>query len=160
MTSLGQVAAGDEKLMHFTGDSLITRYVPSKSDREGFWMYELCVRLPNLKSYHVGLRLAVGSTRRGVAEPVVQIIADWVDCLQSFPDRNCILCFDSYYFSQDVRDLLVARNVKYIAGCRSNAMTTLSTVIEGYLHSIGDYKIAWNAARNEIFCGNTSKKQV
>ena len=39
--SLGQGVASDEKLFHFTGDSVDVRLVISKPDKIGLWFYEL-----------------------------------------------------------------------------------------------------------------------
>ena len=43
----GEFVAGDEKLLHFTGNSGDIRMVKEKPDRVGLWFYELCALLPN-----------------------------------------------------------------------------------------------------------------
>lgn len=71
---LGEVAAGDEKLFHFTGDTLFKRVVLEKPDRVGLWLYELCVRLKNGGSYLVHLRLQDASSRVGTSVPVSSVV--------------------------------------------------------------------------------------
>lgn len=73
--SLGDYAAGDEKLWRFT-DSGNVRLVLSKPDRVGFWFYELCFPLRTGKSYLSYTRLH-NSTTTGQAIPTREIIQDW-----------------------------------------------------------------------------------
>ena len=44
---LGQVLAGDEKLLHFTGNLMDVRAIKSKPDRMGLWFYQLMATLSN-----------------------------------------------------------------------------------------------------------------
>lgn len=53
---VGDQAAGDEKLNHFTGNSRDIMMVPSKPDKIGFWNYELCVTLKNGSPFCLLLR--------------------------------------------------------------------------------------------------------
>jgi len=49
--TIGHFVAGDEKLLHFSGNSGDIRLVPSKPDHVGLWFYELCGYLSNGKPF-------------------------------------------------------------------------------------------------------------
>jgi hypothetical protein len=54
----GRSIAGDEKLLHFTGDSSMIRLVPSKPDKVGFWFFELVATLKSGAPYILHLQLS------------------------------------------------------------------------------------------------------
>ena len=47
LSCLGRIVCGDEKLLHFTGDSKLIIQIVTKPDNVGIWNYELVVFLPN-----------------------------------------------------------------------------------------------------------------
>jgi len=150
LTSLGQIVAGDEKLVHFTGDSLFIRKVAEKPDRIGLWTYELCVRLAKDTPFLVYMRLHDASAMTGVHVPVHEIVQDWVEIVKTDPDNNVILVFESYYHSQQAHDLLINQGVSYIAACKEMSFQKLATVLEQHATRSGQYAIAWNDTSKEI----------
>ena len=66
---VGEYVAGDEKLLHFTGNSGDIRMVLSKPDRVGLWFYELCVKLSNKTSYLLYFKLHHSDEARGISIP-------------------------------------------------------------------------------------------
>lgn len=151
LTSLGEKVAGDEKLFHFTGDTPYLRLVPTKPDRIGLWMYELCVNLPNKKPYLVHCSMEKGSAKLGISSTVLDIITKWVNVIEKFEDNAVILFIDSYYHSQAVHNKLVEGNIKYAAASTANSFGNLCKVLESKVRAQGKYAIAWKENTTELF---------
>ncbi len=171
---IGEVAAGDEKLFHFTGDSLLVRSVPDKPDRIGMWLYELCVRMEDGGSYLIRMRWYDASSKLGTSVPVLEVVEDWVNIILNDDDANTLLVFDNYYYSQGVRNLLVEKEVLHIAACKDTSFRDMITVMEPRVQPVGSYAIAWKEDTSEIFvahhhadarlglryCGGTAYQKV
>lgn len=151
LSSFGECVAGDEKLFHFTGDTPYLRYVPTKPDRVGLWMYELCVKLPNLKPYLIHCRMESASARLGTHSTVTDIVEEWIDIIAELDDPYTILFIDSYYHSRGVRNLMVERGVSYCAASTENSFNDLCTVLTRKVTKRGKYAMAWKASTNELF---------
>lgn len=108
---LGAIAAGDEKLLHFTAESIFIRKVPSKPDRIGYWYYELAVRSPNGKGFVIYIRLNDSNEFEGVHIPVHEVVQDWINALRQDirpVDMNMLLlAADNYYMSHASRQALL-----------------------------------------------------
>ena len=91
LRGIGDVVAGDEKLLHFTGlqqnmfmyfindvigRSPDVRAVLSKPDRVGLWVYELCVKLSNKAPYMLDLWLHDAISILGESIPVSKVVMD------------------------------------------------------------------------------------
>ncbi len=74
LQSLGEIAAADEKLYHYTGDTPYLRLVPTKPDRIGLWIYELCVLLTNKRQFLVHCKMEMGSAKLGISSTVTDIV--------------------------------------------------------------------------------------
>jgi hypothetical protein len=73
VSELGEFIGGDEKLLHFTGESVYIRNVKSKPDRIGFWYYELAGRLCDDNTYMLYIRVNNSNQLEGVNIPVLKI---------------------------------------------------------------------------------------
>ena len=96
----GEFVAGDEKLLHFTGNSGDIRMVKSKPDKVGLWFYELCALLPNGLPIIVYFRLQKSNPRSAETIKTKDILKDWADVIQNKVEEvnphTKIVC-DSYY---------------------------------------------------------------
>ena len=79
----GEFVAGDEKLLHFTGNSGDIRMVKSKPDKVGLWFYELCALLPNELQVIVYFRLQRSNPRSAETIKTKDILKDWADVIQN-----------------------------------------------------------------------------
>lgn len=123
---LGEFAAGDEKLFHFTGNSADIMMVPSKPDKIGFWFYELAISLSCGLAFMVDLRMKY--CKRGI-EHVDTIVMRWVEAMAQFSEvrpKGCpmMLAFDMYYLSGGTREYLAReetrKDVVVTASCKSS----------------------------------------
>ena len=99
---LGERVAGDEKLFHFTGNSIDIRLVPSKPGHIGLWFYELCCPLKTGKSYLLSAKLHENSEKTTVAS----VVENWARVVKSIGHSDTLLTFDSYYMSQGSKQVL------------------------------------------------------
>jgi len=66
VSRVGEFAAGDEKLLHFTGNSKNIRMILTKPDRVGHWFCELCIKLVNGLSFLLYFRAHLSDPAVGV----------------------------------------------------------------------------------------------
>ena len=114
----GEFVAGDEKLLHFTGNSGDIRIVRSKPDRVGLWFYELCALLPNGLPIIVYFRLQKSNPRSEETIKTQDIFEDWVDVIQNKVEEvnpHTKLVCDSYYGTEAGFKMLNDRNVPFVA---------------------------------------------
>ena len=83
----GEFVAGDEKLLHFTGNSGDIRMVRSKPDRVGLWCYELCALLPNGLPIIVYFRLQKSDPRDAETIKTKDILKDWAGVIKKRSKR-------------------------------------------------------------------------
>ena len=118
----GEFVAGDEKLLHFTGNSGDIRMVRSKPDRVGLWFYELCALLPNGLPIIVYFRLQKSDPRSAETIKTKDILKDWADVIQNKVEEvnphTKIVC-DSYYGTKDGFKMLNDRNVSFVAAIQA-----------------------------------------
>lgn len=154
--NVGEAVAGDEKLFHFTGESLSARLVPSKPGTIGLWMYELCAQLKSGKIFLLHCAKSNASRVLGISEPTIDIVGKWIDAISSTRSRNPLLSIDTYYFNQGVRDLFRERNQRFVASCKASNFLNICNVLSEHVHKKGDLAIVWNEANHEIFVNHFS----
>jgi hypothetical protein len=131
--SLGECIACDEKLLHFTGGIGFARMVPSKPDKIGLWFYEAVVTLSNGDPFLVYSRLCDSNSKQGIHTPTSDIVKDWANIIVEFKNRgivdapNTVLCFDSYYATNEARKYCNDNGIKYIGAVQSNRFQALVT---------------------------------
>lgn len=111
--SIGDLFAGDEKLLHFTGNSVNILQVLTKPDRIGIWFYEGCIQLSNGLPFllYISLRnLCNDDINDGAPEKVHYIVKQWVESITHFGINGVLLAFDSYYFSAATQEHLKIGN--------------------------------------------------
>jgi hypothetical protein len=155
---LGAYAAGDEKLLHFTGKTCNIMKVISKPDRVGIWFYELAVRLPDNHGYLINIRVNDFNDLEGIHNPVHDVVQEWINALQEdVPfrplDANLVLVFDNYYMSNATRNLVLGRNQKICASCKVNTFNDLSAVVAVEVANPGEHYALCNPNSGEIFVG-------
>jgi hypothetical protein len=148
---IGQYAAGDEKLLHFTGDSVNIRLVPSKPDRIGFWFFELVVKLSNGTPYLIYMRLNDASAVDGVFISTEDVVRDWCDIVKGDDDPRVILCFDSYYLSHGSHDVLTNTSTIYVAACKENVFRELTNYMRPYANTINVWHGIYKESTGELF---------
>jgi len=130
LSELGAFVAGDEKLLHFTGNGVHVMSVKSKPDRIGLWYYELAVKLECGAIFVIYIRMNNSNDFEGVHIPVDAVVRDWVDAIQHGGQRevdpNILLSFDNYYMSNASRLLLLERNQRFAGACKKTTFQDLS----------------------------------
>lgn len=157
LRTLGQFLAGDEKLLHFTGNSGDIRAIPSKPDRIGLWFYELCATLPNGKPFIVHTDLWQAAKEYNLSVPVHHIVKKWARVVNRHngtlgpPSPHTILVFDSYYCTKSVRQILNEAKVKFICSAKSDTFGALTDMTRAGVERPGDWKGVYCPESKELF---------
>ena len=115
LSGLGRTVCGDEKLLHFTGDSKVVLNIVTKPDSIGIWYYEVVVILPNGTPFLIYLRMRISIPNEDMAVKVIDIIKDWGGIVLRFDKWKSILVFDSYYMVEAGRQWLNENELYYLA---------------------------------------------
>lgn len=158
LTRPGRCLAGDEKLLHFTGDSAYIRLVPSKPDRIGLWFFQLVVILEGGYPYLVHTRFCNSSTESGESIPVNTVVKEWAKVVKYFVETKKseppVLIFDSYYTDNEGRNYLNQNNVKFIGAVMTSRFRNLmDNLIEhgDMVEKPGQTASIFNSQTNELF---------
>ena len=138
----GEFVAGDEKLLHFTGNSGDIRMVRSKPDRIGLWFYELCALLPNGLPIIVYFRLQKSDPRSEETIKTKDILEDWADVIQNKPDEvnpHTKLVCDSFYGTEAGFKMLNGRKVPFVAAIQASRFEYLAEQLGKYVQKTGDW---------------------
>lgn len=156
VVNLGQSVAGDEKLLHFTGDSKDVRLCLTKPDRIGLWFYELCGFLENGLSYMLYVRLHDANKKLRETIHVVEIVQEWIDVVKRVHteeevwEPKTLLCMDSYYLDNASRSVLKESKVRYIAATAVGRFKELYKLVSAGAKEQGDWNGAFNEEYNEV----------
>ena len=158
--SVGQHAAGDEKLFHFTGDSPFIRLVPAKPGKVGLWFYELCCKivadgegLPFMLDFFMHSNL-------GGSVPVQSVVERWAAAIEQIESQSTSprddmtwLTFDSYYATSEVRNWLIQRGQKFIGSVKPDRFNPEYYMIhrDGAVDKSGEWKSLKNIQTEEVF---------
>lgn len=158
LTQAGRSLAGDEKLLHFTGDSGYIRLVPTQPDRIGLSFFELVATLPNGDPYLVYTRFSNPNVDLGSNIPVSEAVKDSANVVKYFVDtKHCeppVLVFDSYYTSADGRTYLNENGVKFIASVMTSRFINLMDNLAEHgtmVDKPGQTATIFNPSTNELF---------
>lgn len=160
VTRLGVFVAGDEKLLHFTGNSGICRLILSKPDRIGLWFYELCCQITGGLPFLLYLRLwdSVKSSKDGhEAIPVSEIVKEWSEVVRRL-NVYSILAADSYYFDTTSRQYCndPATFTRYISSVEPGRFAELVDLVKFGVTTSGKWAGVWNEQSKELFVHNWS----
>ena len=158
--SVGQHAAGDEKLFHFTGDSDLIRLVVSKPGKVGLWLYQLACKLKARdKELPYMMDTLVHHNHAGAVH-VIDIVKRWHECVEEVERRSsnvgepsAWLVFDSYYTTSKVRDFLIEKGQKFIGSVKHDRFLVETAMIHR-LHTadkIGEWRSIHNHETSEVF---------
>lgn len=149
VASLGEFVAGDEKLLHFTGNSGDIRLVLSKPDRVGLWFYELATELSNGRSYLLYFRLHSVNKAIGESVPVSEIVAEWSSVVKRLGNPATLLVFDSYYLDSVGRRYLHDNELKYIASVTKERFPLIHDKLKENVKKPGDWDGMHDVATKE-----------
>jgi hypothetical protein len=151
---IGEYAAGDEKLLHFTGDSSNIRMILTKPDRVGHWFYELCIKLKNGLSYLLYFRAHLSDTGKGISIRTSEIVKEWTDITTSLgrTDSNtkAVTCFDSYYLCNNGRNYCNENKKPFVAAIQRNRFEAICDSLSGLAHEKGEFAGVYNDKTNEL----------
>lgn len=152
---LGEWVAGDEKLLHYTGNSGDIRIVRSKPDHVGLWFYELCARLSTGKPYILHFRMHISDPENGVSIKTREIVNQWADIVRrvdSPTERNSatILCMDSYYLTEGGRNDLNAKEAKFTAAIQGTRFKQLFSQLDPKVERPGQWEGMYNTRTQEL----------
>lgn len=164
--SLGDSVAGDEKLFHFTGQSIDIRLVLSKPDRIGLWFYELCSPLSYGGSYLLWTKLHHCDPSIAQSIPTSQVVKSWSDVVKKLGQPETILTMDSYYLDRAGKKILADSGVKYIAAITKSRFEPFFNVTEPKINKPGQWTGLHNRLTSETVVlhwsndSNVGKKMV
>ena len=160
LDSVGQHAAGDEKLFHFTGNSDLIRLVINKPGKVGLWFYQLACKLKVHDKQLPRLMDALARHNRDGVAHVVDIVKRWRKCIEEVErksrrhcDQSAWLVFDSYYTTSKVRDYLIERGQKFIGSVKHDRFLDETAMIHRR-HTpdkIGEWRSIYNKETSEVF---------
>jgi hypothetical protein len=148
---VGEYVAGDEKLLHFTGNSGDIRKVVSKPDRVGLWFYQLCVKLSNKTSYLLYFKLHHSDEARGESIPVSSIVKTWGEIVKRKSDGKALLAMDSYYLDNAGRTWLRENKINYVASVTKERFPGLCNKLIDKVEKPGQWEGLHNSETGESF---------
>lgn len=165
VSRLGEWVAGDEKLLHFTGNSGDIRLVVSKPDRVGLWFYELSARLSNGRPYLLYMRMHESDPSRGRSIMTKEIVMDWANIVSRNDDQfmhnpSTILVMDSYYLTENARDELLQKELKFIAAIQGNRFKSLFEQINPKVERPGQWEGIYHRATHQLLVLHDDKALV
>ena len=155
VTHPGRFLAGDEKLLHFTGDSALIRQIITKPDKIGFWFYELSSKLPTGKIILLYWRVHDGTVD---SIPVHEIVTEWGEISRYYGNVGIryqpVLIFDSYYMSSASRRWLLDNNIPFIGAVQQSRLAPLMSNM--FIHGVnvdkpGETASIFNEETGELF---------
>ena len=154
VSRLGEYAAGDEKLLHFTGDSKNIRMILTKPDRVGHWFYELCIKLDNGRSFLLYFRAHISDPAKGITIKTREIVKDWTTVTTTLggegANPDAITVFDSYYLCNAGRDHCISNKKKFIGAIQRNRFEPICSHLSGMVHEKGEVAGVYNEKTNEV----------
>ena len=157
---VGQHAAGDEKLFHFTGDSPHVRLVPGKPGRVGHWHYELCILVLAGGKLLPFLVVTSIHLNDGTVVPTIHITGVWADAIDNMESNKIgvvkkltYLVFDSYYTTSAVRSMLINRGQRFIGSVKHDRFNIETHKIHenGAPDKFGEWKSIYNDESGEVY---------
>ena len=148
---LGDVVAGDEKLMRFCGDSGFVRLCPNKPAKMGIWSYQACVFLANSLPYLVYTKAHLAPSALGMSVQTHSVVRDWTAIMQRFRSQ-ALLVMDSYYLSKEGRAILNdgAWRVNFLAALKRDRFRAIDAFLAPRVTKSGDTAAAVNERRREV----------
>ena len=112
----------------------------------------MACRLPNGSPYLLHARLFNGNKKLGEVNSVDVIVQKWINILKSHGHSNTVLIFDSYYFSQRSREILLSSNTKTICSVNSRIFSTLVSMVDYACNLPGKITLLFREESRELFC--------
>jgi hypothetical protein len=154
VSRVGEFAAGDEKLLHFTGKSKNIRMILTKPDRVGHWFYELCIKLDNGRSFLLYFRAHLSDPAKGVTIKTQEIVKDWTTITTTLggdgANPDAITVFDSYYLCNAGREYCNTEKKKFIAAIQRNRFEPICSHLSGVAHEKGEVAAAYYEKTKEL----------
>lgn len=143
LSDLGQILAGDEKLLRFTGKSNDVRDIASKPDKLGLWFFELCTTFDHGASYLLHLKLWRCDSKLKVKMGVWQTAQDWARVAARHNARlknpNTIVVFDSYYMTVATVNAFAKEGVMFMGSLKKSNFNDLTAMVTEKVAQAGDW---------------------
>lgn len=154
---LGECVAGDEKLLHFTGNSGHIMLVRAKPARIGLWFYQLVGCMANGQPFELHIMMMRVDKSRDERAVVDEVVQRWKKVIDDF-GLPCILVFDKYYFSKGSLGVLLGEQQQriedaptlFIGSTRKSSMQAVCSAFKGKVTKPGDWEGLYHAGRNLI----------
>ena len=159
--TLGEAVSGDEKLMHFTGNSEHIIAVKAKPAHVG------C--LENGLTYELHTMMMRVDKSRNETAVVDEVMRRWKNVIDGF-HSPCLLIFDKYYFSRGSLEVLLdaeqSTSTMFIGSTRKSSMAKVCDTLKGEVNKPGQWEGLYHADNNLVlieyydFDPNIKKKTV
>jgi hypothetical protein len=149
--SLGSILICDEKLFRFTGTSGHIMLVLEKPARIGLWFYEAVCVLDWLNlPFMVDMFMKLGSLVEAESPPMASVVQRWVDVNKSFRGVPAHMFFDSLYWTNASRQLLLAEHVSYHASVAAQRVEHIAHKIVPKISKPNEWGLMWNPTTQEL----------
>ena len=164
LNSVGQNAAGDEKIFHFTGDSSLVRMVPRNPRKAGLCFYQLACKLNvGNKELPYMMDILLHDDTSGTTH-VVDVVKRWAAAIEEVETQSTIvenrnearsawLIFNSNDTTSRDREYLIDKKQKFIGSVKPDRFIVESTKIHrvNVADKIGEWRSIYNPGTNEVF---------
>ena len=99
----------------------------------------------------VGCALHCANKELGEALPVHVVVKSWIDMVKEKGDKNTLLIFDSYYYSNGVRSLILEEGVKAFASVKEDRGGDLVQMTKPYVKQSGQKCGVYRERTKEFF---------
>lgn len=149
----GDYVSLDEKFAPFGGRSPISMVVPKKAKGAGHWVTEVATmmegsELPVLLGT-ITHQVAAAVEGRGYTDRVMR----WYLDLMESQSQKTVVCFDKYYNSGDVRQVLHARDVRYVGALNRRWSGGLYSLIVKHLKPDRSWCSFYNRTSGDVVTG-------
>lgn len=151
VVKIGQWAAGDEKLFHWTGESSWLRMCPNKDDYIGLWFYMLAIRLLNGLSILIYTKSHTVETSLGGTIHCATVVSEWADVVKAKTvDNKTLLVADSYYLDRLGWQILQNKKIPYICAIQQCRFQELADKAKTKSKHEGDTAMMYNEKTKDM----------
>jgi len=160
---MGQILAGDEKLLKFTGRNEDVRMIITKPDKIGLWFYQLTVSLRNEATFLVHMKLWRTEKKTRETSPVHIAVVDWADVVRRHgeiaPNPNSILIMDSYYMIKASGQVCKDKGIMFLGSAKSNNFNNLTKDLQIECRDKGSWAGRYNVDTQDLFVHKYEKNE-
>ena len=150
LKQIGECAAGDEKLFHFTGNCGWIRSVSSKKEI-GIWIYQLVVSLDGGLPFLCYFRSHTELKSLGESVPTYEVMEEWVCVLEKYGSPKTCLASDSYYLTQFYVNMMQNRKCPFVSSTQKCRFKEHVDLVKSDVKKPGDFNAIYNKKDNLFF---------